>query len=263
MADPTLISNETPYTGFTLTDIVERLLASRGMTLDSATGRTVATTTEQTEAYNRVRRAFIMLSARFPGVWTIQEYEVAWTSGDTMRAVPANCLNVLYVYFNGIPLKPLNRHMMQAINAEDSASSAYRITGDVRYYEVPGITNTGTASDPVYAQVIRLVPSPGTGNVSNVRIGYRIKAPALPSSTADELDNPLPVHEALQEWLLRRAMEIWGADDGDQTTVVIAREERTVIEMDIDELIEGTSEYPKVATPAYPTLPDYDRDDHT
>lgn len=264
MTNPTLIGNVTPYGGFTVESIVERLLASRGMTLNSATGRTVATTTEQTEAFDRLRRAMVMLSARFPGVWTIQEYSATWTSGDTRLAVPANCLNVLYVYYNGIPLKPLNRHHMQAIEASDQSGQDYRISGDTAYYHVVGITNTGTTDDPVYAQVIELIPAPASPNATRtVRIGYRIKSPALPSSTAEEKDNPLPIHEALQEWLLRRMMEMWGADEADQTTVQVAREERQVVELDLEELIEGTSEYPKVATPEYPTLPNVSRDDHT
>lgn len=262
MTNPTVISNVTPYGGFTVESIVERLLASRGMTLDSATGRTVATTTEQTEAFNRLRRAMVMLSARFPGVWTIQEWSAAWVAGDSRVNIPLNALNVLYVYFNGIPLTPLNRHHIQGITRGDDSGGGYKITGTPLYYQVVGISNSGDADDPVYRQVLEIIPAPPSDSTETVRVGYRIKSPALPSSTAEEKDNPLPVHEALQEWLLRRSMELWGADDGDQTTTTLAREERMVIEMDLDELIEGMGEYPKVATMEYPTLPENRRDDN-
>lgn len=262
MTNPTLIGNVTPYGGFTVESIVERLLASRGMTLDAATGRTIATTTEQTESFNRLRRAMVMMSAKYPGIWTIQEYSVAWIAGDTRINIPLNALNVLYVYFNGVPLTPLNRHMLQGIEASDDSTANYRITGDPRYYAMVGISNSGDANDPIYRQVLELIPAPATTVTDTIRIGYRIRSPELPSSTAEEKDNPLPVHEALQEWLLRRSMELWAADEGDQTTTMIAREERMVVEMDLDELIEGMGEYPKVATAEYPTLPSNRRDDH-
>ena len=260
MADPTLISNVTPYSGFTVEQICERLLASRGMTLDATTMRSEAIATDIVDAYNRIRRSCVLLQARFPGIFTIQPYTVTWIQDDSMLALPANARDVVYVDYDGRPLKPLSRKMRQNIlDGRNSSTNVqeYKATGETSYYFLAGMANVGTADDPDYRPVIELIPAPS--NARTLEIGYNAKAPALPSSTAEEKDNPLPYNEALQEWILRRAQELWGADESDKTSVDIAREERSVLEMDIDEMLEANMEYPSVVLPEYPTEPNNQR----
>lgn len=261
MADPTLIVNNTPYSGFTVEQICERLLASRGLTLDSATMRTEADTYQAADAYNRIRRACALFHARYPGLFTIQPYTVTWIAGDTMVALPANARDIVYVDYDGRPLRPITRKMRQNIldgrNANTNAQE-YTTTGEASFYDLAGMTNAGTSDDPDYRPVLRLIPAPS--NSKTLEVGYNSKAPALPSSTAEEKDNPLPYNEAMQEWILRRAQELWGADDGDRVLVATAREERGVTEMDIDEMVEAMMDgIPSVVLPEYPTLPNSQR----
>jgi hypothetical protein len=261
MADPTLISNETPYTGFTLQEIAERLLASRGLTLDATTMRTPVITADETDAYNRVRRAFALFTAKYPGLFTAQEYETNWTAGDTMLALPANVRDVLYVDFNGKTLRPLSRKMRENIK-DGMVSGELQLklgTGETGYYCLRGLANVGTSDDPEYRIVIELLPAPAASITYPITIGYNIKAPALLSSTAEQKDNPIPLAEPMQEWLLRRSQELWATDDGDQVTLTLAKTERAEIEADLNETLEANQEMPIVVLPEYPTLPSYHR----
>lgn len=261
MANPTLISNVTPYSGFTLQQIAERLLASRGMTLDSTTMRTVAITSEETDAYNRIRRSFSLAQAKYPGLFTVQEYSVAWTAGDTLLALPANVQNVLYVNFAGRPCRELNRAMRQnLLDGLSSGTQVFKITGsEVVYWHLRGMADVGAANAPDYRQVLEILPHLPSTNTDTITIGYVAKAPALPSSASNQKDDALPASEPLQEWILRRAQEIWAADEGDATTREIAIQERQHVELDLDEIMEGSVGVPSVVLPEYPTLPEYQR----
>lgn len=261
MADPTLINNVTPYTGFTLQQITERLLASRGMTLDSTTMRTVAITSEETDAYTRIRRAFTLASAKYPGLFFVQEYSVAWTAGNTMIYLPANVQNILYVNYKGRPCRELTRKMRANIldGLNTSNEQQFKISGDIVYWHARGLTDIGAANAPEYRVVLELLPHPASTDTEIVTIGYNAKAPALPSSASNQKDDVLPANEPLQEWILRRAQELWAADEGDATTREIAISERQVIEMDLDEIVEANLGVPSVILPEYPTAPDYQR----
>lgn len=261
MADPTLVTNVTPYTGFSLDEITEQLLATRGMTIDSTTGRVVATSTEQSEAYRRVRRAWTMMNARFPSLWSIQLYSVAWTAGDTMLALPASIGSIIYVNYNGIPLKPLTRSKFQALSRSEDLGGDFKVAGKPTHYFLPGFSDEGASPATDYRLVIELIPHPGTDyDTKTIEVAYNSKAPALPRDDSDDGNVGLPVHEAMQEWLLRRSQEIWAADESDAVTQQIAREERAIIEDDIDEWIEANNEYPQVAQAEYPSFPSINRD---
>ncbi len=264
MADPTLLADQPSYTGFTVDEIAERLLGARGMTLDADTGRVLATSSEQLDAYNRVRRAMSMLTARFPGVFTIQEHTATWTSGDTMYALPASCRSVVWASYEGRQLRPLTRLKRQDLVKSDENDGGFKITGTCLYYFMRGMSDEGVSPLTDYRHVIELIPNPISPQATeSLVVGYNIKSWALPRADSDDGAKELPLSEPLQEWLLRRSQEIWGADASDQTTVGIAREERMVIEDDIHDMIEGTLEYPAAATPEYPTLPSESRDDPT
>lgn len=263
MADPTLVSNVTPYTGFTLDQITERLLAARGMTLDSTTGRVVATSGEQTDAYNRVRRAFSLLSTRFPSIFSIQQYSVAWTAGNTMIALPASIRDIVYVSFDGRQLRPLTRiKYLDIIKAADSGGG-YKVTGEACYYRVAGFSDEGVSPATDYRIVLEIIPNPDSASTDTLIVGYNSKAPALPRTDSDDGAVTLPVNEPLQEWILRRAQELWAVDASDTTSRENAEAERLKIEMDLDEMLEANLEYPDVAIPDYPTLPEYSRDERT
>lgn len=260
MADPTLISNVSAYSGFTLDQITERLLASRGMTLDSTTMRTPVIATESTDAYNRIRRSFSLFVARFPGVYTIQKYNTTWTLNDTMLALAANLRDIVYVEWDGRPLRRINRLMRQNIhNGRDASSNAQvlDVAGDPLYYDEVGLANVGTASAPDYRLVIEILPHPSTSKT--LTVCYNAKAPALPSTGATDKDDPLPINEPFQEWVLRRAQELWAADEGDQVTREMAMQERANIELDIDEMIDANMDAPSVILPEYPTAPSSQR----
>lgn len=262
MADPVLVSNVAPYTGFTLDEITERLLGTRGMTLDALTGRTLATTSEQTDAYNRVRRAFTLLNTRWPNLWSIQTFKVNWTPDDTRIALPASIASIVYVNYNGVPMLPLTRTKYQALSANVDTTKRFRIDGLPGYYFIPGFSDEGVPPATDYRLVLELVPHPGTqGNDNELEIAYNSKAPALPRADTDEGAVTLPVHESLQEWALRRAQELWAADQGDAVTGGIAKEERAIVELDIDEWIEANNEYPMVVEAEYPILPTIHRND--
>lgn len=262
MADPTLLADQAVYSGFTLDEITEQLLGARGMTLDATTGRVLASSTEQTEAYNRVRRAMSLLTARFPGVFSIQEHTVTWTDGDTMYALPASCRDVVYVSYQNRQLRPLNRLERQRLvkNASDDTAT-WKITGTTLYYIIRGISNEGTSDSPDYRTVIELIPGPASPQATEtLAVGYNAKGWALPRADGTDGAKELPLNNALQEWLLRRSQELWAVDQSDSTTLELARSERAAVEIDIDEMVEGNLEYPQVAYPEYPSIPTHDRD---
>lgn len=234
------------------------------MTLDTDTGRVIASTTEQAEVYAVVRRAMAMLMSKFPGVFTIQMHSVAWTSGDTRYALPAAVRRPLWVTYAGKNLRPLTRIKRQDLVKGDAAGGGWKITGITGYYHMVGISNEGTADSPDYRQVIELIPTPTTPyDAQTLIVAYNAKAWALPRDNATDGAKEIPLDEAMQEWLLRRAQIIYGADASDPTTVQTAREELLTIEMDIDQMVQDTLEYPEAAMPEFPTLPDASRDEMT
>lgn len=259
MSDPTLFSNETPYKGFTIQEIAEKLLQGRGMTLDATTMRTAVITAEETDAYNRIRRAFTLCAKRFPGVFTIQEYSVAWTLGDTLKALPANCSMPVYVNYDGKTCRRLNRVMRQNVLDGNTSANVQQLSlsGDPVYYHIRGITNLASANPPDYRLVLELIPHPTDAKL--ITIGYNAKAPALASATADDKDNYLPIDDALQEWILRRAQALWAADSGDSTMMELALAEMERIERDLDDAAEANMDAPVTILPEYPTLPSHQR----
>lgn len=258
MANPTLISNVTPYKGFTLLEIAERLLATRGMTLDSTTMRTVAIASDQTDAYNRIRRAFDLCARRFPGVFFIQKYSTTWVQNDTLLSLPANCQAPLYVNYDGKTLRRMTRVQRQNIlDGIQSGSQTFKMAGDPMYYHIAGIANEASANPPDYRLVIELLPHPA--DAKTIEIGYNARAPQLVSATAGDTDDYLPVDQILQEWILRRAMMLWGADSGDTLTIDVASAELKVLELDMDEISEANLDAPTAIYPEYPTMPEFQR----
>lgn len=207
MANPTLVGSETPFSGFTLATVVERLLATFGLTEDSTTGRTVATTEESAQARVFVRRAVSMLNGRFPSIWSIREVTGTWTAGDHSVQLPANCRSVLYVLWDGLPLQALSRDdELRILNPNDAAGSASlpKTGGDVLFYRT-----TGFVSGQI-VPVVRLYATPA--EAKSYAIGYNSLAPQL---TTD--GSTLPMMPQFQEWVLAKARELWADELNDLT----------------------------------------------
>jgi hypothetical protein len=230
IANPTLIAQSTPWRGFTFDELEERLLASRGLTNDSTTGRTVATTGEVTAAKSALRRAFDLLNARYPSLWSSRFYEFTWTSGDHSIALPANVMAILNVTWKGVSLRPMTRDDYYRVLRSDEEGGDLGAAGDPNYFRVVGYSDEGTAD---WRIVMRLHPEPNTA--SAVVVEYL--ALAEDYSTETEALTLLPF---MQGWCLERAKELWSAENGDSAIQRVAEAERIKHESDIDRWIEGT-----------------------
>lgn len=259
MADPTLVGDITSFEGFTLTQIVEALLTTRGMTLDSATMRVVASTTEQDEATRRVLRAFMSLNVKFPSVFSERKYTVSWTSGDSMLVLPDAARSVLYVLYGGKNVRPIKREDELRIIQPTAAGGGFQIDmgGYPGYYRIVGYADAGTND---LRPVIKLFPTPTSPYAAEtIIIGYNAKAPLL--TLASDGSKALPIFDYLQEWVLYKARWIWASDEGDETTKRQCAADIAEQESMIQELLDGSSETPDRIRWEYPTLPGYTRDE--
>lgn len=235
MANPTLVAGGvSSYAGFTLAQIVERLLSTFGLTEDSTTGRTIATTEESAQARVFVRRAVSMLNGKFPSIWSIRETTGTWIAGDHSLALPADCRSVLYFLFDGLPVVPMTRddelRIAQANNADGSAQAPKTGDGDVLLYRTTGVTSSNQI-------VVRLYDTPS--EAKSYAIGYNTLAPAL---TVDA--TALPMMTQFQEWVLAKARELWATELNDLIAKSAAGKDLVTIEADLIPDTEAMIEVP-------------------
>lgn len=249
MTNPTLIAQDTAWAGWTRTELQEQLLASRGLTLDATTGRTEATTAEQTDSLTAIYRALNLLTAEFPSLWVRRSYSVAWTSGDHSIALPANVMAILAVRFNGLELTPLDRDSWQRLLRSDDEGGDVADSQDPTYYRVSGFSDEDAgvdAGDRDWRVVLRLHPVPNTND--DLEVEYI--ALSVDVSTAAD---PISLFPFLQGWVLERAKEIWAAQNGDAAQAGTSEKERLKHERAINNWIEsGTRESSSRVTWKYP-----------
>lgn len=244
MANPTLVAQDDPWRGFTFDELEERLLASRGLTNDSSTGRTVATTGEVTAAKAHLRRAFDLLNARYPSLWSSRFYSFTWTSGDHSVALPSNVMAILNVTWKGRSLKPLTRDDYYRLLRTDDEGGDTAATQDPNNFRVTGYADAGSAD---WRIVMRLHPLPASAEA--VVVEYL----ALAGDYATE-SNAIPLYPFMQGWVLERAKELWSAENGDSAIQRVAEAERMKHETDIDRWIEGTRPPASRVTWKYPNV---------
>ncbi len=251
MTDPTLIAQDTPWRGFTFDEIEERLLASRGLTNDSTTGRTVATTGEVTAAKVHLKRAFDLLNARYPSLWSSRFYSFTWTSGDHSVALPANVMAILNVTWKGRSLKPLTRDDYYRLLRTDDEGGDTAATQDPNNFRVTGFSDEdagATPGDRDWRIVMRLHPIPASGEA--VVVEYL----ALSSDFTSVEPDPIFLYPFMQGWALERSKELWAAENGDSAIQKVAEGERLKHETDIDRWIEGTRPPASRMTWKYPNV---------
>lgn len=234
MANPTLVGAVTPYAGFTVAQIVERLLSTFGLTEDSSTGRTVATTEESAQARVFVRRAVSMLNGKFPSIWSIRETTGTWTAGDHSLAMPSDCRSILYVVFDGLPLVAMTRddelRNMQANAADGTAQSPKTGDGNVLLYRTTGVTSANLI-------VVRLYDTPAEAKTYS--IVYNTLAPALTTDAS-----AMPMMTQFQEWVLAKARELWASELNDLIAKSAAVGDLRTIEADLIPDTEAMLEVP-------------------
>lgn len=238
MANPTLIGQVTPFTGFTLATFVERLLATRGLTESEATGRTIATAADSSEARERARRAVVQLHLEFPTYFSDRTYSVTWTVGDHSILMPSDFSKARYVLFGGVPLSRLDteerlRDLKSVANGQTAADQLNSVSG-TKFYEVVGVSEVNATTDPA-RPVMRLYEQPTEASTLEVR--YESKPPAM---TTDA--QVLPYDPIMQEWLLNKARALWASDASDPATARRASEDLDKLTLQVDDHQHGTRE---------------------
>lgn len=246
MANPTLAGNQTPYVGFTLAQIVERLLATFGLTEDSTTGRTVASTEEAAQARVFVRRAVSMLNGKFPSIFSIRTVTGTWIAGDHSLALPTQARSILYFMFDGLPLNPMTRddelRIAQANTASGVAQAPKTGDGNVLLYRTTGIV-LGTTS--VSTPVVRLFDTPAEAKA--YEICFNTIAPALTVES-----DVLPMMQQFQEWVLQKARDLWANELNDLSQKSAAAVSLKEIESDLVPDTEAMLEVPHRLKWRYP-----------
>lgn len=241
MANPTLVTNVPPWAGFTRTTILEALLKSRGLTLDTSTGRMVAITTEQEEALNYLRRAFGELNVTWPNTFQERTVSVTWTADDSQRALADDVGTVLAVRLGGVELRAISREDYARLRRSDEEGGGVGAEGETpAFYRIVGTTEANLL-------VIEIMPTPSTADT--LEVDYMSLAPSLPDAAPTAVIRLWP---HLAEWLLHRSKEIWGGETGDSSLVQAAFQDRTKVEKVIDNWLEGTKQYPSRVRWQYP-----------
>jgi len=258
MTDPTLIgSSETTWAGWSVTKLMENVLSSRGLTLDSSsTGRVAASTAEQNECRDRVHRALGDLNVKWPSTWFKRTYTVTWTSGDHSIALPQNCAVVNFVWYGGVPQIPLaDEDYVRFVRSDSQGGGVKSSSVQAGYYRITGVTEvTGGTPDPYYQRVLRLFPTPSSGfDTDTLVVEYLARAPDMAS--ADDA-NVMELDDSFVQWVAERAKEIWGLDAGDTGLVERAMAAKERIEETIFLRLEGTTEFPDRVRWGYPVLPE-------
>lgn len=250
MTNPTLIAQETAWTGWTEDEIVEAVLKPKGLTNDASTGRTVATASESSEAKRYVREAADELHAMLSNVFAFRWYETTWTAGDHSIALPADVGSVLQVSYAGFNLRPITRDDLARLQRSDEEGGGIdgEATGQVGYYRVAGFSDEdagATAGDRDWRLVLRIYPAGDAAET--LKVNYIALAPALTVGA-----DPLPWLPTMQRWIRLRAGEIWAADQGDVAQGSAQERERAKVEVTLHSWLEAMREMPSRARTRLP-----------
>ena len=258
MADPTLLDSAVAtWGGWSTTELIESVLSARGLTLDPATMRVVAIPTEVTEARDRVRRALVELTTRYPGVWSRLGFNTAWTPGDTSIALPASCAIVNNVRYGGVPLNALSREDYLRYIKPDSQGGGFKTfdTRQTAFYRVSGISDESTTpgtTPPDFRLVLELIPGPiGPNDADTLIVDFTSRALELdPANDSDALQ----LDQMFQGWTRARATEMWGEDINDKMTHDTGLAQRTKLEEMIYLRTRAMDESPERIRWQYPVL---------
>jgi len=234
VSNPTLVGNVTPWAGFTLATIVERLLAAFGLTEDATTGRTVATADDSAQARVFIRRAFSMMNGRWPSIWSIRTVSATWTAGDHSVQLPTQCRSVLYVLWDGAPLTPITRDdelRNVTPNLSSGVAGTLKTGTGVKFYRTTGYVDGQTSP------VLRLYATPT--EAKTYEVCFNTLAPALTSDAT-----ALPVMAQFQEWVLAKAKELMASELGDANQKQLALIDLKNIETDLIPDTEAMAEIP-------------------
>lgn len=258
MTNPTLISQDSAWRGFTFDGIVERLLASRGLTNDSTTGRTLATAAELEAAQIHMRRAFDFCALEFPSLWNIRTYSASWTDGDHSIALPANMMIPLAVTFGGYSLKPMSRTDYYRLLRDDDSGGNIAADGRPTYYRITGYADADAGDDEGdrdWRLVCRVLPTPSSAfSDETFAVEYLALAGDYESVDSNEGGDPIALFPFLQSWVLERAKELWSSENGDSSIQGVAEKERAKAERSIDQFIEGTRQKTQRFTTRFPNV---------
>lgn len=234
MANPTLVGNVTPWVGFTLATLCERLLATFGLTEDSTTGRTVASTEEAAQGRVFIRRAVSMLNGRWPSIWSIRTVTGTWTAGDHSVQLPTQCRSILYMLWDGAPLTAISRDdelRNLTPNLSSGVAGTLKTGTGVKFYRTTGYVS-GQQSP-----VVRLYATPT--EAKTYEVCFNTLAPGL---TVD--GDYLPMMAQFQEWVLAKARELWASELNDAPTKQGALVDLKRIEDDLIPDTEAMQEIP-------------------
>lgn len=247
MTNPTLISQDSPYSGFTVATVVEALLTSRGLTNDATTGRMPASTDENAHAHRDVRRALDELDQKFPSVWAFRTVSATWVANDHSYSLPANCGQVLEVRLNGLPLRPMSRDdLAKQRRSTDEGGGILTEGGTPTQYRIMGYADASAGADLTdLRQVLRIWPTPTSA------LSLDVDYVSMGSDLATEAEK-LPVWPTLQTWVLERAKVFWCSDVGDDAAIKSALTQMAMVESLVGSWLDGTHEAPQRVTWRFP-----------
>lgn len=262
MTNPTLLTQDTAWSGWTGTEFLDEILRPFGLTNDSSTTRVVASTDEQALARDALRLSTTYLFTQYANVWARRIYTLTWTANDHSIMLPANVKYVERVFFDGIPVDPITLEDYTRFVKSDALGggfkSTYASSQSSLYYMVTGIAdagaiaNGGAGTSFDYRMALRLMPTPT--EAKTLVIHYICKSPDYASSDdskAIELDT------LFHDWIVNRAAEILAAKLGAARAILeLVQNERGKVEADIFNHLEGTGEMPTRVRWEYPRMPE-------
>lgn len=260
MADPTLVSSDTAWGGWTVSQVLDEILRPFGLTNDTTTSRdrVEATTDEATLALDVLRLATTYLFSKYPNVWSARYYTGTWVGGDKRVMVPANCKFIQRVLFKNVPLNPISLEDRTRYTRDDDQGGDWQSDASrPSYYFLAGIADAdlganggGDTGTPDYRQVLELVPAPADSDA--YAIWYVAKSPAYGAATS-----PIEVDQLYQDWLVQRGVMIMAGKMGGAAGIRdSAMMEAARVEEDIWNHLEGTGEFPDRVRWDYPPLAD-------
>ena len=254
MANPTLISADTTWAGWTPAELIDEILRPFGLTTGTNT-RVVANTDESALARDALRLAATYLNSKYPSIWARRIYSVAWTAGDHSIVIPVNAKMIERVFYNGLPLDSLTVEDRTRLANSDDNTNEWKVSSSAPiYYYVSGITDSN-GDGSVYQSVLRLVPTPEDADTLEIHMIAR-----SPDFASGDDANATEFDPLFHDWLVQRGVEILAGKLGSARNIhEDAFAERQKIEGIIFDHLEGSGEYPDRIRWQYPTEADRKR----
>ena len=250
MTNPSLITQDNAWRGFTFDQLVERMLQARGVTNDTTTYPTLplASAAELAGAQTAARRAFDLLNVEFPTLYATRTYTVTWTSGDHSIALPKNVMAIKAVTYGGLSLSAISDDDYYRLLRSDEDGGDIDVSGKPTRYRVTGFSDEDASSSEGardWRLVLRLLPQPADDYAAlSLVVEYVALANDFESVDATEGGDPIALWPHLQGWCLERGKEIWFSEVGDASRMKSAETERLKHERTIASWIERATRQP-------------------